>query len=145
MIVLRIAIFAFILMELSNVFILYFKPGFKYGNSMQSFKEWDSSKQNQEKHLFAMYMARWVANCKLIFLALLTVIGIFGSEQVMLYSVIVTIASIGIYFITLFPLIRKLDKLGQINPKGYSKTLSIMIASFMIMFSVALVLYFMYF
>ena len=36
--VLTIAIIVFIFMELSNVIIMYFKPDFKYGNSMTVFR-----------------------------------------------------------------------------------------------------------
>lgn len=142
MVVLRIAIIAFIIMELSNVIIMYFKPEFKYGNSMNTFNEWEKSKEDELRHLFAKYMVGWVANCKLIFIAMLIIAVIFGSEKVLVFSVIATILSIGIYFITLYPIIKKLDMMGEITPKGYSRTLTIMIASFMIMFTVALVIYF---
>lgn len=39
-------------------------------------------------------------------------------------------------------IILKLDRMGEITPKGYSRTLALMIGGFMIMFGLALVLYF---
>ena len=141
--VLDIAIIIFLVLELSNVIIMYFKPDFKYGNSMRAFKEWDRSKEDEKRHLYGKYMVRWVANCKLIFIVLLIVVLCIGSEMVKVYAVGATILSIGIYFITLHPIIAKLDKLGEIYPKGYSKILAGMIASFMIMFSVALLVHFL--
>ncbi|MCK5732490.1 MAG: hypothetical protein KAH13_05700, partial [Tenericutes bacterium] len=70
------------------------------------------------------------------------VIIIFGNEKTQLYTVIAFILSILSFYWTLFPTIKKLDKLGQITPKGYSKTLNIMIISFITMFVVVLVIYF---
>ncbi|MFI3168116.1 MAG: hypothetical protein R3Y32_08390 [Bacillota bacterium] len=142
MIVLRIAIFMFAAMELSNVIIMYFKPDFKYGNSMRSFCAFEESKEDADKYLFVKYMTNWVANCKLIFIAILVVIGIIGSLEIMRWAVFATILSIGIFFISLYPLMKELDKNDKIQPKGYSKTLSIMIIAFMLMFTVALVLSF---
>lgn len=88
------------------------------------------------------YLVNWVANCKLIFLALLVVVVLFGNEIITVCAVIATIVSIGIYFVSLHPIIKKLDEMGEIQPKGYSKTLALTIGAFMVMFSGALVLYF---
>jgi hypothetical protein len=139
---LDIAIYVFAAIELINVLILYFKPDFPYGNSVSVFKAWAASKQDDDLHLFMRYLVSWVANCKLIFIALLLVIALFGNEALKIAGVIATIVSIGIYFITLHPLIRKLDRRGEINPSGYSKSLGLMIGGFMAMFSLALALHF---
>ncbi|WP_438652694.1 hypothetical protein [Romboutsia sp.] len=40
----------------------------------------------------------------------------------------------------MYPLIKELDKKGEITPKGYSKTLEIMIGTFIGVFSIALIL-----
>ena len=140
--ILRIAIYLFIIMELSNVIIMYFKPDFKYGNSMRVFNEFNKSKDDNNRYLFIKYMTNWVANCKLIFILLLFVIAIIGNLELLRYATLVTIISIGIFYITLYPIIKTLDYNGEIIPKGYSKTLSIMIISFMLMFSIALILSF---
>lgn len=142
LIILKIACIVFVVMELSNVLIMYFKPNFKYGNSMHTFKQWYKAQENEPEKLFIKYMVNWVANCKLIFLALLVVVTIFGNEIITVCAVIATIVSIGIYFLSLHPIIAKLDKMGEIQPKGYSKNLALTIGAFMGMFSLALVLYF---
>ncbi len=140
--VLNIAIIIFIVMELSNVFILYFKPDFKYGNSVKVFNDWEEGKESESGHLFAKYLVRWVANVKLIFILLLLGVVIFGNIETQIFATIAMIASISIYYITLHPLIRKLDKAGKITPKGYSKTLGFTILFFILLFSGALVAHF---
>lgn len=140
--ILDISIILFIVMELSNVIILYFKPLFPYGNGIAVFDSYKESKNDESMHLFVKYLKNWVANVKLIFIVLLFVIVLKGSEELKVYSLIALIASIFIYYISLHPLITKLDKMGKISPKGYSKTLFLMITGFIIMFTVSLVLYF---
>ncbi len=140
--ILKAAILIFVVMELSNILILYFKPNFQYGNSMNTFKQWYAAQNRESDQLFVQYLVNWVANCKLIFLALLVVVVLFGNEIITVCAVIATIVSIGIYFVSLHPIIKRLDEMGEIQPKGYSKTLALTIGAFMVMFSVALVLYF---
>lgn len=141
--ILDYVIIAFILMEFSNVCILYFKPQFKYGNGIAVFDSYRAAEKNKAMFLFVKYLKNWIANVKLIFIVLLLVIVIHGDDTLKVYSVIVLIASIFAYYISLHPLIKKLDDMGRISPKGYSKTLFWMITSFIIMFSVALVIYFL--
>lgn len=144
MIVLQIAILAFVIMEASNIIIMYFRPNFKYGNSMNTFKQWYRSQEDEKSRLFIKYMVNWVANCKLIFLALLLVVAIFGDERTLVGGVMATIISIGIYFVSLHPIIKKLDEMGEIQPKGYSKTLAYTIGGFMLLFLAALIMYFIF-
>jgi hypothetical protein len=124
-------------MEMANVCILYFTPDFKKGNGVAVFKEWEASKKDENKHLFARYMVNWVAGTKLIFIGLLLVILLTGSIQTKEYTLLVMIASIATYFWRLHPIIKKLDEMGEVTPKGYSKTLALMITGFLILFSVA--------
>jgi len=77
----------------------------------------------------------------LIFLALLAVVVLFGGELITICAVVAMILSIAIYFVTLHPILVKLDAMGEIQPKGYSKTLALTIGAFIVMFSGALVLY----
>ena len=140
--ILKAAILIIVVMELSNILVMYFKPNFKYGNSMNTFKQWYKAQEKEPERLFVKYMVNWVANCKLIFLALLVVVVLFGNKIIAVCAVIATIVSIGIYFVSLHPIIKKLDEMGEIQPKGYSKTLALTIGAFMVMFSAALVLYF---
>lgn len=141
--ILDIAIIIFIVMESANVAILYFVPDSKLGNGVAIFKEWEDSKQDENAHLFASYMTNWVAGVKLIFIFLLAVILVTGSELTKVWGVVAMILSIATYFWRLHPIIKKLDAAGKIIPKGYSKALDGMIAGFMIMFSGALIIYFL--
>jgi len=115
-------------MEFSNVLILYFKPNSKLGNGVAVFDSWKEVKKDKSLDLFAHYMVYWVAGVKLIFIFLLIVILLTGTELTKLCAVIVMIISIATYFWKLHPIIKKLDKINKITPKGYSKTLGIMIS-----------------
>ena len=53
-------------------------------------------------------------------------------------AVVAMILSIATYFWRLHPTIKKLDAMGCITPKGYSKALGWMITGFMAMFTLAL-------
>lgn len=141
--ILSIAIIIFCIMELGNVFILYFMPDSKLGNGVAVFDTWRDAKTDKAMDLFAHYMAYWIAGVKLIFIFLLMVVVITGSETTKLWAVAAMILSIATYFWKLHPIIRELDAMGKISPKGYSKVLGLMIGGFLIMFSVAVILHFM--
>lgn len=136
------AIIFFVVMELTNVIVLYFKPQFPYANGIAVFDSYEDSKSDEPMHLFIKYLKNWVANVKLIFIVLLIVIVAFGDETLKVAAVIVLIASIFVYYISLHPLIRKLDKMNKISPKGYSTALFGMITGFIVVFSIALLLHF---
>ena len=140
--ILNIAIIFFVLMETSNVLILYFAPDSKLGNGVAIFNPWFKAKEDESSELFAKYMANWVAGVKLIFIVLLLVILFTGSETTKLFAVFAMILSIATYYFRLNPIIKKLDRMGEITPKGYSKTLFMMITGFMLMFSIAAIVYF---
>ena len=135
--ILSIAILIFIIMESANVAILYFWPGSQLGNGVGVFNAFHHS-ESEEQQLFASYLVNWVAGVKLIFLFLLAVILILGTETVKLWAVVAMILSIATYFWRLHPIIKKLDAMGCITPRGYSKALGCMIAGFLIMFTAAL-------
>ena len=75
-------------MESANVAILYFFPGSRLGNGVGVFNAFHSS-GSEEQRLFASYLVNWVAGVKLIFIFLLAVILIIGTEQVKLWAVTV--------------------------------------------------------
>lgn len=135
--ILSIAILIFIVMEPANVAILYFWPGSRLGNGVGVFNAFHNS-ENEEQRLFASYLVNWVAGVKLIFIFLLAVILATGTETVRIGAVVAMILSIATYFWRLHPTIQKLDAMGCITPKGYSKALGWMIAGFMILFTLAL-------
>lgn len=139
--ILDIAIIVFVIMETANVCILYFVPDSRLGNGVAVFDEWENSKKDEGTHLFAQYMTNWVAGTKLIFIVLLLVILFTGSETSKVFGVGAMILSIATYYWRLNPIIKKLDAKNKITPKGYSKTLKLMITGFLLMFSIALIMY----
>ncbi|MBI9102484.1 MAG: hypothetical protein JEY99_08725 [Spirochaetales bacterium] len=143
--ILTIVIIVFIVLETSNIFMLYFAPGTRKGNGMGVFNAYENSKEYPEIHSLVKYLINWVAGTKLIFIMLLIVIIITGSTMTKVYSIIAMIISILSFYWRLYPAIKKLDKADQITPRGYSKTLGIMIACFIALFAMALILYFLIF
>ena len=133
------AIIGFIILETTNIIALYFFPGSKYANSVGIFRAWEKSKQDPELHNFVKYMVNWVAGTKLIFILLLIVILFTANERTLIFSGAALIISISSFFWRLFPLIRKMDKENQINPKN-SAVLGLMILAFVVFFVVALIL-----
>lgn len=142
--ILDIAIIIFVIMETANICILYFVPDSRLGNGVAIFDYWEESKEDENAHLFASYMTNWVAGTKLIFIVLLLVILFTGSELTKIWGVVAMILSIASYFWKLHSIVRKLDGKGKITPKGYSKALDGMIAGFLVMFTGALIAYFIF-
>lgn len=136
--ILNIAIVLFIIIELSNVIILYFKPDFKYGNGVGVFKDFLETKGTSK--ILIDYLTNWVAGVKLIFIAQLFVVLFFNNLLLKQMTVLVIIFSVLTYFFRLHKIIKKLDKMGRLKVKGYSKTLDMMIISIILVFTVALVL-----
>lgn len=139
MIFIKIVIFVFILLESSNVLALYFAPGSKYANAVGVFTAWEKSKQYPEIHNFVKYLVYWVAGTKLIFLLLLAVIIIYADIDIQRMSLIALIVATLSFYWRLFPLIRKMDRNRQIEPKNYSIVLGIMILVFITMFVIAVI------
>jgi hypothetical protein len=137
---LTIALIAFLVLESLNVLMLYFTPGTKRGNGLGVFNAYEKSKENQEVHTLIKYLINWVAGTKLIFISLLIIILIFGDNRLKLFSVCALIFSIATFYWRLYPIIKKMDQADQISPKGYSRTLGIMIAVFILVFSLSLLL-----
>lgn len=135
---LSIAIIVFIVLESLNIIILYFAPDSKIGNGVGVFNAYEKSKEYPEIHSFIKYLINWVAGTKLIFIFLLIVIVITGNRLTRLLSVAALVLSIATFYWRLYPAIKKMDRMGFISPKGYSKTLLVMITLFLIGFFSAL-------
>lgn len=133
-----VVLILFILLEATNVIALYFFPGSKYANSVGVFKAWEKSKQDPVTHEFVKYLVNWVAGTKLIFLLLLAVILFTAGDQTLFYTGVALVISISSFFWRLFPLIRKMDRYDQIEPKNYSAILGLMISGFVMVFLAAL-------
>ena len=139
--ILSIAIALFAVLETLNVIMLYFTPGTRKGNGVGVFNAYEKSKADPEVHALITYLINWVAGTKLIFIILLVVILITGNSTTKLFSVIGLILSILSFYWRLYPAIKSMDNKGNITPKGYSKTLGVMIAGFIGIFLIALGLY----
>jgi hypothetical protein len=137
--VLTIVILIFLALETSNVFMLYFIPETKKGNAIGVFNAYEKSKADPEVHALVRYLINWVAGTKIIFIALLIVIILTGSAQTIFLSTVALIISILTFFWRLYPMIKLMDKSNQISPKGYSKTLGLMIWGFVFFLSAALI------
>ena len=124
----------FLILEATNVATLYFYPGSKYANGVGVFKAWEKSKRDPDIHNFVKYLVNWVAGTKLIFIMLLIVILYVADDQTLLFATMALVISIASFFWRLFPLIRKMDREGQINPKNYSAVLGWMIFAFILIF-----------
>lgn len=133
----KIVILVFILLELSNVLALYFAPGSRYANAVGVFSAWEKSRQYPEIHEFIQYLVNWIAGAKLIFLLLLAVIVWSADANTQRLSLLALgMATLSFYW-RLFPLIKKMDRQGQIVPKNYSVVLGIMIFFFVTVFFIA--------
>ena len=137
---LTIVILGFVLLEGSNVIALYFFPESKYANAVGSFRAYERSKQDPVVHDFVRYLVNWVAGTKLIFLLLLMVIVFTADTDTLVLTGMAMAVAIGSFFWRLFPMVRRMDAAGQIDPPGYSKMLGVMIAAMVAVFVVATVL-----
>lgn len=145
MVILSIVLIAFLGLELLNVLMLYLSPGSRRGNGMGVFNAYEKSKEDPDVHALVTYLINWVAGTKLIFIVLLIGIVITGNLSTKFFSVIALVFSIMTFFSRLYPTIRRMDEAGQITPKGYSRTLGIMIASFVGIFAAAAVVFLVFF
>jgi len=124
--ILSIVIIAFALLETLNIFMLYFTPGTRRGNGMGVFNAYEKSKNDPEVYALVKYLINWVAGTKLIFITLLIVILITGSNTAKAYSVLALILSILTFYWRLYPAIRNMDRADQLSPRGYSRTLVVL-------------------
>ncbi len=138
--ILQIGISVFVFIEFLNIIMLYFMPESKMGNGVGVFNDYLALKENEEVKDFVGYLINWVAGAKLIFIMIGIVVVIFGNETTQFYTVLALILSILSFYWRLYPTIKKLDKSNKITPKGYYKTLNFMILSFVIGFSIVLLI-----
>lgn len=139
--ILQVVISVFCFLEVSNIMVLYLKPTMKKGNGIGVFKVLHEVDASDPVYLLIKYLANWVANVKVIFVALSMIIVIFGSETLQLYAVLALFLSTTLFYVTLFPIMKKLDDEDMLTQKGYSRTLAYIILSFLLMFIMAVVVY----
>ena len=143
--IMEIGILIFISIETLNILLLYLAPGMKMGNAVGVFNAWEKVQQDEEIRSFAHYMTSWVAGTKLIFILVGAVVIIWGNIETQIATAAALVVSISSFFWRLYPAIRKMDNKGQLDPKGYSKTLLAMIvvfiAGFLLIFVIGLIKY----
>ena len=140
---LSFVIIGFLILEVSNVIALYFFPESKYSNAIGVFRAWEKSKADPEIHDFVKYLVNWVAGTKLIFILLLIVILIEADDRTLVIAGSTLVISIASFFWRLFPLIRKMDRAEQIEPKNYSVALGWMIGGFILAIATAVIVSFL--
>jgi hypothetical protein len=133
----KIVLLAFILLEFSNVVALYFFPGSRRANAVGVFSAWEQSKQFPEIHDLMRYLVYWVAGAKLIFLFLLGLIVAFADLNLQRWSLMALGLATLTFFWRMFPLARKMDRAGQMQPNNYSLVLGGMILALILLFVVA--------
>jgi len=79
--ILSIAIVLFLILETLNVLMLYFTPGTRRGNGLGVFNAYEKSRADEEVHALVKYLINWVAGTKIIFIAILLVILVSGSND----------------------------------------------------------------
>lgn len=136
---LEIGISVFCFIEILNVTILYFKPESSIGNGVGVFNMYHELLENPKQKEFVNYLVNWVAGAKLIFIIVGLVVVVFGNYYTQLFTVIALILSILSFYWKLFPAIKRLDKQGEITPKGYYVTLNYMILTFIFGFVAILI------
>ena len=140
--ILTIVLSLFIFLETLNVILLYYFPTSKRGNGVGVFNAYEKSKQIPEVHRLVRYLINWVAGTKVIFIFLLVIILITGDSTTIFYSTITLIFSISTFFWNLFPILKQMDADNQLSPNGYSKKLAYMILGFVLIFTLALLIYY---
>ncbi len=128
-----IAFAGFIILELSNVLVMYFFNETTIANGVGVFKNFIEQEDQGTKDLIR-YLIYWVAGTKLIFMSLLLVIIIFGDQTMKQAAVLVLSASVGIFYLKMYPLVKKIELDGGITTKNYSRNLAIIIFIFILVF-----------
>lgn len=139
MTLLDIALIIFSVLETLNVVLLYTMPGSTMGNAVGVFKAYGKTREDPRVASFVDYLINWVAGTKLIFIVLIIGVLIVGSPEMKVFSGIALVFSIMTFYIRLYPALKRMDKEGQLDPRGYSRTLAIMIGGFILVFAVAVI------
>jgi hypothetical protein len=137
---LRVLVGVFLLLEAANVVALYLRPGSRRFNAVGVFDGWQASQSDPDLHDFVRYLVFWVAGTKVIFIALWLVILATAEPRTQVLASAVMIPAIATFYWRLNPIARDLDRRGKLQPKGYSRTLAVMIAGILAAFAGATLL-----
>lgn len=128
----------FLLMEVTNVFALYFRKNSKRFNSTGVFNQYAESAKDPHLRNFVDYLINWVAGTKIIFITIIVVVVLYADKTTKIFVTLALILSILTFYLGLYPLVKKMDKAGQLDPHGYSKMLFIMITIFVLVLGIGL-------
>ncbi|HMS92279.1 MAG TPA: hypothetical protein PJ993_02450 [Candidatus Saccharibacteria bacterium] len=128
MIILNTVLAIFIVLELFNLLALYLNPSMKQMNAVGVFNVWEKSKKDSETHSLISYLVYWVAGTKLIIVSLLTVVLLLADPTLKIIAVGVLALTITSFYWKMYPIVKNLDRDNHLAPRGYHKTLSIIIA-----------------
>lgn len=140
MMTLNIVLVIFIILETFNLLVLYFKPSMKKANGVGVFNALEKSKKDPEIHSFIKYLVYWVAGTKLIIVALLSGVLMMGDSNIKIVSTVLLSITIASFYWKMFPIIKKLDKQGNIEPDGYYKTLGMIVGAIAIALGISAVI-----
>ncbi len=135
----NIVLIIFLVLETSNVIVLFFFTDSNKGNGVALFKDWQTSKEYEDIHLFIKYLVYWVAATKSIFIAILAVVVVLGTPLLKIFATAALILTMSIFYLKLYPIIKMLDSRDRLTIKGYSTGLAITIACMIIMLCIGLV------
>ncbi len=124
-----IVMIGFLLLEISNAFVLFFIPDSKQVHGMGMFPAWEKSKSDPDIHNLMRYLTIWVAGSKLIIIALLIVILAQGNKQLVTIAGFTMVVSMLPFYFGLFPTMKKIDDNDQVDPKGFSMRLGFTITA----------------
>ena len=124
-----VVMIAFLLLEISNVFVLFFTPDSEQAHGMGMFPAWEKSKSNPDVYNLMRYLSIWVAGSKLILIALLIVILVWGGKQLTMIAGFALVISMLPFYFGLFPAMRRIDERSQVDPKGFSLRLGFTITA----------------
>ena len=115
--------------EVLSVLELYFMQDRCIFNGVAMFKVCVLARKDPDLFGMVRYLVNWVAGVKLIVIGLIVVIVFTAPANTILYAAISMIFTIASFFWRMFPMSRKFDEAGLIEPKGRSKMLGIMVLS----------------
>lgn len=118
-----VVMIGFLLLEISNVFVLFFKPDSRQVHGMGMFPAWEKSKSDPDIYNLMHYLTIWVAGSKLILIALLVVILIWGSQQLATIAGFALVLSMLPFYWGLSPAMKRIDERDQVDPRGFSTRL----------------------
>lgn len=134
MLFLKVVMFGFILLEVSNAYVLFFVPESSKVHGMGMFPAWQKAKADADIHNLLRYFTFWVAGSKLIMSALLVIILFWGGDLLVTITGFALSLSMLPFYFGLFPTMKKIDENDQVTPKGFANQLAFTITSLIIAF-----------